>query len=341
MLQIIPTLFTEKVIDVHAHIYTKKFLKELASRTNYPLVNTSADGSRVIQFNEKLTHKVPDSFVDLDFRLKEMDRFGVTTQLVSATNPWTDVFPTIDLALRCSRMINEEISTIARDSKGRFLGLATLPLLSPEDAAEELVRAVDELGLCGAIIGTNVGGTHLSDPKFDLVFEAAARKRAVVFLHPTAPLGGDKLKDYGFVRSIGYTFETTTCVLKMAYAGLFEKYPSLRILTAHLGGNLPYLRGRIDTAWKKFPESKGNLSEPPTKKIRSALYADSISYDDGALRLGTEFFGMDRIMFGTDFPFEWGIKEARDSLESAIEDKEQLRAIYHENFERLLESVRH
>ncbi|MCL4518265.1 MAG: amidohydrolase, partial [Thaumarchaeota archaeon] len=161
-----------------------------------------------------------------------------------------------------------------------------------------------------------------------------------LFLHPTSPLGGDKLKDYGFVRSIGYTFETTACILKMAYAGIFDKYPSLKVLTAHLGGNLPYLRGRIDAAWKKFPESRGHFSEAPMSKLGKTLYSDSISYDEGALKLGADFFGLDKIMFGTDFPFQWGIEEARDSVERTFSALDQLRAVYHENFERLLETVR-
>ncbi|MDG6907791.1 MAG: amidohydrolase family protein, partial [Nitrososphaerota archaeon] len=223
-------MFNGKITDVHAHLYTKNFLKELATRTSYPILRQASDGSNIVQFNEKQSNKVPNSFVDLEFRIRQMDKYGVTTQLLSATNPWTDSFPTAELALIFSKMINNEISEIVSGSNGRFFGLATLPLLSPKDAAEELARSIDELGLCGAILGTNVGGTHLSDPSFDPVFQVASKKRAILFLHPTSPLGGDKLKDYGFVRSIGYTFETTACILKMAYAGIFDKYPSLKVL---------------------------------------------------------------------------------------------------------------
>ena len=268
-----------------------------------------------------------------------MDRFKVTTQLLSAINPWTDAFPSPELAIRFSKLINDEISSIVTKYRNerRFLGLAALPLLSPVDAAKELERAVDELGLLGAILGTNVNGTYLSDEQFFKVFEVAQKKRCILFIHPTVSLGADKLRGDGLLRSLGYVFDSTVNLVKMAYAGVFDRYPELKILSAHLSGTFPYIQGRIDTAWKNFEEARGTLSEPPSKKIRKVLYADTISYSKGALRLASDLIGVDRLMFGTDFPFEWGIEEARKSAEDAF-DERQLRLIYTENFERVTKS---
>ena len=330
-------MFAGRIIDVHAHIFTKNFLKELGARTEYPFYKVE-NGRGTIYFKEGVTNQVPNSFVDIDFRLKEMDRFGITTQLISGTNPWTDAFPSPELAPKFSRMINDEMSSLVSRHKSRFLGLATLPLLDPTEAARELERAIHELGLCGAILGTNVSGTYLSDERFVPIFEVASKysKNCILFLHPTSPLGSDRLKENGFVRSIGYTFDTTTCLLKMAYSGLFDRFPNLKILSAHLGGNIPYLHGRIDMAWRQFKDSKGSINELPMNKIKRVLYVDTISYSSPAMKLASELLGVDRLMFGTDFPFDWGIKEARESVEDLFKTEGERSKVYYENFERVL-----
>jgi aminocarboxymuconate-semialdehyde decarboxylase len=335
-------LYSGKITDVHAHIYPKKYLTELEKRTEYPVYRTNSAGVSFIQFSDsRRSFAVTEHFFDLDYRIKEMDRFKVTSELLSAINPWTDLFPSPELAVQFSRLINEEISsTVSKYSKNgvrRFLGLATLPLLSPIDAAKELERAIDEAGLVGAILGTNVNGTYLSDERFLPVFEMAQRKGCLLFIHPTIPIGVDRLRDYGLVRSLGYVFDTTVNLVKMAYSGVFDKFPDLKIISAHLSGAIPYLQGRVDTAWQMFPESKGNLTEPPTNKIRKALHADTISYSKGALHLASEFIGVEKLMFGSDFPFEWGTENAKKSVEEAFNDNE-LRLVYSENFERAVNS---
>jgi predicted TIM-barrel fold metal-dependent hydrolase len=186
-----------------------------------------------------------------------------------------------------------------------------------------------------------VKGTYLSDEKFLPIFDVASKKKCLLFLHPTAPLGADKLDEHGLIRSVGYTFETTVCLVKMAYSGLFDKFPNLKLLSAHLAGAIPYLQGRIDTAWKNFKDSKGKLNEPPTMKIRRVLFADTISYSTTALNLAIAFMGIDRLFFGTDYPFDWGIKDARDSIESTFDGRgEEMQKVYGENFESVMQDVR-
>jgi predicted TIM-barrel fold metal-dependent hydrolase len=327
-------LYSGNIIDVHAHIYPSKYLKELEKRKEFPTIEMdSAPGRGYIRFSETIRAPFSNSFHDLDARIKEMDHFQVTTQLLSAINPWTDSFPSVALAVSFSRLINNEIASIVSKYKNsnRFIGLATLPLLSPTDAAKELERSIDELGLVGAILGTNVSGTYISDDRFLPIFEVAQKKKCLLFLHPTVPLGAERLRENGLIRSLGYVFDSTLCLVKMAYSGLFDKFPNLKILSAHLSGTLPFVQGRVDTAWRNFEESKGKLSEPPSEKIKRVLYADTISYNAKALRLAAEFLGIERLMFGTDFPFEWGMDSARNSVDGAFEDWEQ-KLVYSENY---------
>ena len=326
-------MYSGNIVDVHAHIYPKKYLKELEGRTEYPILEVDQSGRGSILFSESVRGPLGVSFHDIDLRIKEMNSFNITTQLLSTVNPWTDAFPSKELAVKFSKLINDEISSIVSQYKNenRFVGLATLPLMSPNDAADELRRAIDELGLMGAVMGTNISGIYLSDPQFLPIWKVAQEKRCLLFLHPAVPLGADRLKELGLIRSLGYVFDSTVCLVKMAYAGIFDKYPELKILSSHLAGTFPYVQGRVDTAWKQFKESKGSLSEPPSNKIRKVLYADTISYSESALRLASEFIGIERLMFGTDFPFEWGMDNARNSLEEAFEEQE-LNMIYTENF---------
>lgn len=330
-------MYSGPIIDVHAHIYPRNYLKELEKRTEYPVIEIdSATGRGFIKFSDTIRNPFSNSFHDLDYRVREMDHFQVTTQLLSAINPWTDLFPSASLAVRFSRLINDEIASIVSKYKNsnRFIGLATLPLLSPGDAAFELERSIDELGLVGAILGTNVSGTYLSDERFLPVFEVAQKKRCLLFLHPTVPLGADRLRENGLVRSLGYVFDSTLCLVKMAYSGLFDRFPNLKILSAHLSGAFPYVQGRIDTSWRNFGDAKGKINEPPSEKIKRVLYADTISYSKGALRLAADFLGVERLMFGTDFPFEWGIESARKSVDEAFADWEQ-KLVYSENFHKI------
>jgi aminocarboxymuconate-semialdehyde decarboxylase len=335
-------LYSGTIIDVHAHIYPRKYLKELEKRTDYPLIRSDPDGNKFIQYNDSTrSFPITDSFFDLDYRVREMDHFKITTELLSAINPWTDRFPDPDLAVKFSKLINDEISLIVEDNSNggdrRFLGLATLPLISPRDAVKELERSIDELGLAGAIVGTNVNGIYLSDERFLPVFEMVQRKKCLLFIHPSIPIGADRLRDNGLVRSLGYVFDTTVNLVKMAYAGIFDRFADIKLISAHLAGALPYLQGRVDTAWRMFSESKGNLSEPPGNKIRKVLHADTISYNKEALRFASEFIGIEKLMFGSDFPFEWGIENAKKSVEEAFDNRE-LNLIYSENFERVLKS---
>ena len=327
-------MYSGPIIDVHAHVYPKNYLKELEKRTEYPTIEVdSSTGKGSIKFSDIVRSPFSNSFHDLDYRIKEMDHFQVSTQLLSAINPWTDSFPSAELAVHFAHLINDEIASIVSKYKdsNRFIGLATLPLLSPTEAAKELERSVDELGLVGAILGTNVSGTYLSDERFLPVFEMAQKKKCLLFLHPTVPLGADKIREYGFIRSLGYVFDSTVCLVKMAYSGLFDKYPNLKILSAHLSGTFPYIQGRVDTAWRNFEDARAKLSEPPSEKIKRVLYADTISYSTRALKLAADFYGIERLMFGTDFPFEWGIDSARKSVEEAFAGSE-LTKIYSENF---------
>lgn len=329
-------LLNDEIIDVHSHVYTKGFLRELEKRTEFPMLRSDSAGRKFIHFRQGASNPVLERFVDIEHRLAQMKLHGISAQVISGTNPWTDSFPSGELASTFSKLANDEISAIVNKSQGRFLGLATLPLLSPYEAARELERAVDELGLCGAIIGTNVAGSYVSEERFLPIFDVASRKRCLIFLHPTNPLGSESLRENGMTRSIGFTFETTTCLVKMAYSGLFDKFPKLKILSAHLAGTLPYLQGRLETAWRNFSDSKGKLDEAPATKIRKAVYADTISYNASAIRLASEFFGIERLLFGTDYPFEWGIKEARESVEATFRKAVDLRSVYSDNFRRIL-----
>jgi aminocarboxymuconate-semialdehyde decarboxylase len=338
----------KSIVDVHSHVFMKKFLKELEGRSQYPILRRTGRTRRkeggakgealVIQFNERtFSNPISESFFDFEKREKELSSFGIEVQVLSGTNPWVDAFPNADLALKFSKIHNDELSEIVEKSKGRFVGLATLPLLSPEYAAEELERSIEDLGLSGAIIGTNVKGRYISEKEFAPVFEKASKlgRNCFLFLHPSTPLGSESLKEFGLVRSLGYPFETTTCLVKMAYSGILDRFQDLKVLSAHLAGALPYLSGRVDAAWSNFLDSKGSLNESPIAKIKRVLYADTISYSGLSLRMASEFLGIERLLFGTDYPFEWGVDPAMKSVEKAFCEDELLK-IYSENFSRLL-----
>ena len=110
-------MYGDKIIDVHSHVYTKGFLRELEKRTEFPMLRSDSAGHRVIHFRQGVSNPVPESFFDIDHRLAQMKLHGVSTQVISGTNPWTDSFPSGELASTFSKLANDDISTIVAESK--------------------------------------------------------------------------------------------------------------------------------------------------------------------------------------------------------------------------------
>jgi predicted TIM-barrel fold metal-dependent hydrolase len=212
--------------------------------------------------------------------------------------------------------------------------LATVPLQFPDEAAHVLRRAV-EMGLKGAMIYSNVAGGHLDTPARRQFFDAAAELDVPILLHPTYPLCAPTLAVHGMIEVTGFLFDTTTAALRLIFDGLYDRHPEFKFIVPHAGSLIPYFVGRINYFDQNRPGSAGHLSAPACDHIHK-LYVDSVCNWPPALKLAVDFFGVDKIMLGSDRPF-WPTSMATEVLDGLELDPSDRAKIEYENAAQLFQ----
>lgn len=188
----------------------------------------------------------------------------------------------------------------------RFRAMATVPLQSPDAAANELEYAVSELGMVGVELATTIAGADLAGADLDLFWSAAARLKALVLLHPVDPLAGIDLTSHFLHNIIGRPAETTIAIARLLLSGVLTRHPDLNICLVHGGGFLPYQIGRMQRGWEIKPAIVATeLASQPLDALRT-LYFDTVLDEPMALRYLIDLVGAERVLLGTDFPFEMG-----------------------------------
>ncbi len=225
-------------------------------------------------------------------------------------------------ALEASRAQNDELARLVGP---RLAALGSVPLRQPEAAVRELERALS-LGLCGIEVGASVGGVFLGDDAFEPFWAAAERLGAVVFIQPTARgVPAAALGDYFLWNLLGNPLETGITAAHMTLGGVLERHPGLEVLLAHGGGALPALRGRLAKGWSFQGQARSRLGRSPADAIRR-FHFDTVVYDPAVLADLAAFAGADRLVMGTDHPFQMAEDDPCGLVRSAGLDPESLGA---------------
>jgi aminocarboxymuconate-semialdehyde decarboxylase len=291
------------VVDFHNHFYPPRYLEALrAGRSNVRVV-VDADGNPVLHYPGDYNVAVA-GHRDIAYREQVLAREGVDLQVLTLTTPGTHV-ETPERAVELARLVNDAFAAVARERAGRFTALATLPLNDPAAAAAELRRAMRDLGLPGAMLFSNVNGVALADPRFHPLYEAADELEAVLFIHPTNPVGVEAMTDFWLMPLVGFPMDTTLAAAKLVFSGVAERFPRIRWALGHLGGAIPYIAERLDRGYHAFRECRANLTRPPSEFLRR-FYLDTVNFDAGALRLAIAFAGADHLLAGSDYPHQIG-----------------------------------
>jgi len=256
----------------------------------------------------KLPPHLNATMLDLgESRLHEMDEAGIDMQVLSLTVPGLERFPAED-AVALARDINDELAAAVRRNPARFAGFAALPTLDPQAAAAELERAVQKLGLKGAMINGQPQGGFLDDSAYGDIFAQAESLGVPLYLHPSAS-APDTLQAYvGRPELIGplwsFTVDIATQTLRLIFSGVFDRFPNLTIILGHMGETLPYMLWRLDSRWKFSPLYR-RLDREPSQYIReNMLVTTSGMFSDTALLCAVAALGVERILFAVDYPFE-------------------------------------
>ena len=236
-------------------------------------------------------------------RLSEMDEIGVSAHAVSLP-PFLYCSNSEDRALVTTVIArgNEELAGYVADGAGRLYGLGSVPLGFP-NAADEARRCLDELGFPGVAIGTRGGGKELDDPVNDDLWALLAERNAFIFVHPSGVPDAHRQRDFYLPQLVGYPTETAISIARMIYGRVFERF-NLTMCLAHGGGCLPWLRGRLDLGWER--KDVAHTTEIPPSEFCKQLYYDTAVFDSTLLAHLVSDMGVDRVLLGTDHPFELG-----------------------------------
>jgi aminocarboxymuconate-semialdehyde decarboxylase len=308
-------------IDLHTHLFPHEYLSLLEDRGQGVWIRTDSEGRRYIEEGGTRLATLTPPMLEVETRLDAMDREGIDVQVLSLTSPNVYCFEAHD-AVRAARLVNDAYAALKARHPRRFLALASVPLGSGEELGE-LDRALDSLGLDGVVVGTNVGGKELDDPAFEPFWRRVAELGRPVLVHPMAPVAGTAgMERFSLVPLIGFPFETTLCLARLIWSGLMDRYPGLRIIAVHAGGAAPYLAGRLEIGTDAYAECRG-IELRPLDYLRRFWY-DPVSYHPPALRLLRDTVGVERIVFGTDYPHVIGDPaRVRRSLEEVFGPEEQ------------------
>lgn len=315
------------VVDAHIHYLPPALLSAFMRRTRPPRAERQ-DGWLMLDFGDGYVERV-DARRTEPGRLREnLRQTGVDTAVVSINQPGVLRLPPAE-AKAVAREANDELAELVSTSGGAVEGLATLPWQATDDAIDELSRAAS-LGLKGAMICSNVAGQPIDKPSFDPVFSASASLSMPLLLHPTVPAQVSALSEHGLICGAGFLFDTTTAILRMIFAGTFDRHPSLKIILAHAGSLLPLLMGRFDREYARNALPGVLPQERQPSDYLHRLYTDTIAGSPRALGLAIEQFGADRVCFGSDYPFG-NQQEALDLVQTAALPDETAAAVCGEN----------
>jgi aminocarboxymuconate-semialdehyde decarboxylase len=288
-----------RIIDFHNHFYPPAYLEALRSGSSVIKVEIDSDGNPRIYYPGDYNVAVP-GHRDIDYRERVLIEHGVDTQVITLTTPGTHV-ETPATAARFASLVNDSFAKIRDDKRGRFAPLATLPLNDPQASVKELQRACKELRLPGAMLFSNVNGAGLNEPQFWPIYEVANELGAVLYIHPTHPVGVEAMTDYWLMPLVGFLMDTTLAAAKLVFTGIPERFPRIRWVLTHMGGAIPYLAERLDRGFEAFAECRANISRPPSSYLKE-FYFDTVNFDPNAIELAISFAGVDHILAGSDYP---------------------------------------
>jgi uncharacterized protein len=292
-------------IDAHTHFSSLKVLDALEKEDGKPFVLSR-------------TYRTRPALVDAKARLEILDRNQVDIHVLVPI-PWLEAFPRVahdrTLAPQFARMMNDEIAAVVAAHPKRFRGVALVPAVDPDAMVAELTRAVKELGFVGAYLPVGPTAKRMDHPDFEPLYRAIVDLDVMLWLHPSRPPVADyadeKTSLYQVWQQMGWPYDTTAAMYRIVFSGVFERHPSIRIITHHHGGFVPYYQGGMRGSWASSEEEGSQLSDKVSRPYIDhfkKFYCDTAckDYVPKVLELALDFFGPERMLFGSDTPFGAG-----------------------------------
>ncbi len=329
-------------IDIFSHVFPELFRKTIIK------YNPALESHR--QFKQ---FQGQPGLYDMEFRTRMLSQYGEILQVITLGEAPVDMLPNKE-AIEVYKVGNNSVAEIVDKYPNQFIGVASLPLSDMDAALKETDRAIGELGFKGIQLPTNLNGTPIDSEEFLPLYEKMMNYDLPIWIHPhrdnTVPdYINETQSKFGIHAFLGWPFETSVTMTRIVFSGILEKFPSLKIITHHCGGMIPYFKGRIahfydlvdhDGLQGEKPAELG-LTKRPTDYFRMFYNDTAICGSTPALMCGYEYFGVDHILFGTDVPMdnEHGYRLLRETIQS-VEDMdisdEDKQKIFYSNAKKLL-----
>ena len=329
-------------IDIFNHIQPEKYFSHVQN---------------LAAAKEGLGKRTTDKSVlrDLDARFRLMDEFGDYQQVITVPGPQPAVLAGPEASPEIARIANDGMAELVQKYPDRFAGFAaTLPMNNPDAAFKEARRAVDELGACGVEVFTNIKGKALDDPAIAPLWGIMNDYDLPIWMHPSrssslTDYSSEAKSRYEIWFTFGYPYETSAAMARLVFAGIFDKYPNLKIITHHMGGMVAFSEGRVQAGWEVMGSRTSDEDYTGVLKSLKRPHAEyfKMFYADTALfgavagtECGLKYFGADHVVFASDYPFDPVPGQfIRDTIAivDGLDISEADRAkIYHGNAERML-----
>jgi len=301
------------MIDFHSHVIPESIIAAMRrDPERYATRVEEADGKRYL-VRGKLRLELLAEFSVAEAKLEAMDRKGIEISVIS---PGPQVFfyglPE-NQGIEAARLVNDGIAAMVAKNPARLRGMATLPMQHPEAAVAEMERVAREYGFKGIELATAAPAGELADPRYRPILRRAQDLKMTIFAHPNTIGTGGRLDCYYLTNLIGNPLETTIMVANLMFSGALDDLPRLKMLLAHGGGFAPYQVGRFVHGHKVRPETRAHTASS-AKDMLKRFYFDTITHDPQALRYLVELVGAERIVLGTDSPFDMGDETPRATL---------------------------
>lgn len=293
-------------LDIHAHVAPEGLLRRLAEAGRPGFGLEGGEGTRLVVGGSPMRQPVMPAMRDVEMRLKAMEEQGVAAQVVS---PWialvNDRLGTDD-GLWLAETVNESIAELVAAMPDRFAGIGAAPLVAPERMAKMLAPLMRDLGLLGVEINTRAGPeTFLDDPSLEPFWAEAEALGALVFIHPSLGGTGPEYARYYLNNLIHNPLETTVAAAHLIFGGVMERHPRLKVMLVHGGGFLAADLGRLTRGRAVRQETSERMSGTVEDSFRRFCF-DTVTHSASALRFLVGAAGAERVLLGSDYPFDMG-----------------------------------
>ncbi len=292
-----------RIVDSHFHWRPRSVLDRICERKDFPKAKPNSKGGYLYRRGEggSAISNAGGEWFDLDALFAHLDSLGHDFDVVCSIGPFSVAFSDFQAeeGRDISMMWNEEMAAMQRKHAGRFYGTGALPLVDTKVAIEVMEHAVGELGLCGMNLPGSIGkDTRIDAERLEPFYDRAEELGVTLFMHPTDGIYEEMLDGYNgaLYLSLGRVIDVSVAAYRLVLSGIMERHPKLKIFMSHTGGALPYQSGRMDKNSKA-----AKLPQNPSTYIKR-MFTDTVSPHTAGMKFAIEYYGVDNIMYGTDYP---------------------------------------